>query len=199
MRKKVDKQYVLNRETLDYDVVEQPSLIKRSLRAVLLYAVSSVSLFVLSLFLLTDVFHLKTPKRMIVEMEAREWHSKLDMVQRRLESADMALQDMERRDNSLYRSVFGMDVIPEDIRNAGYGGVDRYADIRERDYTGELTSSMMHSDVLLKKAYVQSKSFDQVDTAGKLFQRASGLRLRHTRGPHTQGPLRQASWRGPGA
>ena len=162
MRRKLDRQYILNRETLDYDVVEQPSLIKRSLRAVLLYAVSSVSLFVLSLFLLTDVFHLKTPKRMIVEMEAREWHSKLDMVQRRLESADMALQDMERRDNSLYRSVFGMDVIPEDIRNAGYGGVDRYADIRERDYTGELTSSMMHSDILLKKAYVQSKSFDQV-------------------------------------
>lgn len=162
MRRKIDRQYILNRETLDYDVVEQPSLIKRSLKAVLLYAVSSVSLFLLSLFLLTDVFHVKTPKRMIVERDAREWHSKLDLMQRRLESADMALQDMERRDNTLYRSVFGMEIIPEDIRNAGYGGVDRYADIRERDYTGELTASMMHSEILLKKAYVQSKSFDQV-------------------------------------
>lgn len=162
MRRKIDRQYILNRETLDYDVVEQPSLIKRSLKAVLLYAVSSVSLFLLSLFLLTDVFHMKTPKRMIVERDAREWHSKLDLMQRRLESADMALQDMERRDNMLYRSVFGMETIPDDIRNAGYGGVDRYADIRERDYTGEVTSAVTYTDILLKKAYIQSKSFDQV-------------------------------------
>ncbi|CCY36547.1 peptidase M23 family [Alistipes sp. CAG:831] len=162
MRRKTDKQYVLNRETLDYDVVKQPSTVQRYLKTVLLYTFSSVSIFVLSLFLLTDVFDMKTPKRLLVERDAKEWHSKLDLQQRRLESASAVLADMERRDNSLYRSVFGMERIPEDIRNAGYGGVDRYADIRERDYTGELTSAVMLSDILLKKAYVQSKSFDQV-------------------------------------
>lgn len=162
MRRKTDKQYVLNRETLDYDVVKQPSTFQRYLKTVLLYVFSSISVFVLSLYLITDVFELKTPKRLLVERNAKEWHSKLDLQQRRLESASAALADMENRDNSLYRSVFGMEKIPEDIRNAGYGGVDRYADIRERDYTGELTSAVMLSDVLLKKAYVQSKSFDQV-------------------------------------
>ena len=162
MRRKTDREYILNRETLDYDVVEQPSALRQSLKTVLLYAVSSISVFILSLFLLTDVFHLKTPRRMLVEREAREWHSQLDMLQRRLESASMALGDMERRDNALYRSVFGMEKIPDDIRAAGYGGVDRYADIRDRDYTGGLTSAVMLSDVLMKRAYVQSKSFDQV-------------------------------------
>ena len=162
MRRKTDKQYVLNRETLDYDVVKQPSTFQRYLKTVLLYVFSSISVFVLSLYLITDVFELKTPKRLLVERDAKEWHSKLDLQQRRLESASAALADMENRDNSLYRSVFGMEKIPEDIRNAGYGGVDRYADIRERDYTGELTSAVMLSDMLLKKAYVQSKSFDQV-------------------------------------
>ncbi len=162
MRRKTDKQYVLNRETLDYDVVKQPSTFQRYLKTVLLYVFSSISVFVLSLYLITDVFELKTPKRLLVERDAKEWHSKLDLQQRRLESASAALADMENRDNSLYRSVFGMEKIPEDIRNAGYGGVDRYADIRERDYTGKLTSAVMLSDVLLKKAYVQSKSFDQV-------------------------------------
>lgn len=162
MRRKTDREYILNRETLDYDVVEQPSALRQSLKTVLLYAVSSISVFILSLFLLTDVFHLKTPRRMLVEREAREWHSQLDMLQRRLESASMALGDMERRDNALYRSVFGMEKIPDDIRAAGYGGVDRYADIKDRDYTGGLTAAVMLSDVLMKRAYVQSKSFDQV-------------------------------------
>ena len=61
-RKKSDKHYILNRETLDYDVVEQPSVLKRSLGTALIYAASSAVLFVLSLFLFTGVFHLKTPK-----------------------------------------------------------------------------------------------------------------------------------------
>lgn len=162
MRRKSDKEYILNRETLDYDVVEQPSEFRRWFKTILLYTVSSVSVFILSLFLLTDVFNLKTPGRMIVERDAREWHSKLDLLQRRLTAASASLEEMEHRDNSLYRSVFGMDPISDDIRNAGYGGVDRYADIKERDFTGRLTSAMMLSDILLKKAYIQSKSFDQV-------------------------------------
>lgn len=161
-RKKSDKHYILNRETLDYDVVEQPSVLKRSLGTALIYAASSAALFVLSLFLFTGVFHLKTPKRLLVERESREWHSKLDLMQRRLESASAALDDMERRDNTLYRSVFGMEKIPEDIRRAGYGGVDRYADLRLTDCTGALTSASELSDMLLKRAYIQSKSFDQV-------------------------------------
>lgn len=162
MRRKSDKEYILNRETLDYDVVEQPSEFRRWFKTILLYTVSSVSVFILSLFLLTDVFNLKTPGRMIVERDAREWHSKLDLLQRRLTAASASLEEMEHRDNSLYRSVFGMDPISDDIRNVGYGGVDRYADIKERDFTGRLTSAMMLSDILLKKAYIQSKSFDQV-------------------------------------
>ena len=162
MRKKIDRQYILNRETLEYEEVEQPSTTKRYIRTVVSYAVSSISVFVLSLYLITDVFHTRTPKGMIVYRDYSEWRSKLNLLERRLEAADHSLLDMERRDNMLYRSVFGMETIPDDIRNAGYGGVDRSADIRSRDYTGPLTSAVMRSEILLKKAYIQSKSFDQV-------------------------------------
>ena len=162
MRKKIDRQYILNRETLEYEEVEQPSTTRRYIRTVVSYAVSSISVFVLSLYLITDVFHTRTPKGMIVYRDYSEWRSKLNLLERRLEAADQSLLDMERRDNTLYRSVFGMETIPDDIRNAGYGGVDRYADIRSRDYTGTLTSAAMRSEILLKKAYIQSKSFDQV-------------------------------------
>ena len=162
MRKKIDRQYVLNRDTLEYEEVERPSTTKRYIRTIISYGLSSISVFVLSLYLITDVFHTRTPKAMIVYRDYSEWRSKLNLLERRLESASLALSDMERRDNMLYRSVFGMETIPEDIRNAGYGGVERYAYIKNRDYTGTLTSAMMRSEILLKKAYIQSKSFDQV-------------------------------------
>ena len=51
MRRKTDKQYVLNRETLDYDVVKQPSTFQRYLKTVLLYAFSSVSVLTFIIFL----------------------------------------------------------------------------------------------------------------------------------------------------
>ena len=162
MHKKIDRQYILNRETLEYEEVEQPSTTKRYIRTIITYAASSISVFILSLYLITDVFHTRTPKGMIAYRDYSEWHSKLNLLERRLDAADKALMNMERRDNMLYRSVFGMETIPDDIRNAGYGGVDRYADISSLDYTGVLTSTVMRSEILLKKAYIQSKSFDQV-------------------------------------
>ncbi len=112
MRKKIDRQYILNRETLEYEEVEQPSTTKRYIRTIITYAASSISVFILSLYLITDVFHTRTPKGMIVHRDYSEWRSKLNLLERRLEAADQSLLDMERRDNMLYRSVFGMETIP---------------------------------------------------------------------------------------
>ncbi len=156
------KKYVFNKETLTYDEVAELSDRGRSIRTVLVYAFSSISLFILSLYLLTDVFGLQTPKSLIIETRLSEERSKLDFLNRRLDAVSYELEEMARRDNMLYRQVFGMEQIPDDIREAGYGGVDRYADVRDRDYSGMLTSSIIRSDVLLKKAYLQSKSYDDV-------------------------------------
>ena len=82
MRKKIDRQYILNRETLEYEEVEQLSTTRRYIRTVVSYAVSSISVFVLSLYLITDVFHTRTPKGMIVYRDYSEWRSKLNLLER---------------------------------------------------------------------------------------------------------------------
>ncbi len=156
------KKYVFNKETLDYDEVAAPSDRRRSAGIFLLYAFSSLSLFMASLYIVKDVLGLKTPKSIIIETRVAEERSKLAFLNRRLEAVSYELEEMERRDNMLYRQVFGMEQIPDDIREAGYGGVDRYADVRDLDYSGLLTSSIIRSDILLKKAYLQSKSYDDV-------------------------------------
>lgn len=161
--KQVTRKYRLNRDTLDYEEVVQPSRGRLYFKKFLLYGFSSVSLFLFSLYLITDVFDAKLPKSAIIISAHREWVSRMEVLNRRMDVIQASLNEMERRDNMLYRSVFGMEPIPSDVREAGYGGVDRYSYLSDRDYYGNVTAAVMRSDILLKKAYLQSKSFDQVE------------------------------------
>ncbi|MBO7257010.1 MAG: M23 family metallopeptidase [Bacteroidales bacterium] len=161
------KEYIFNKKTLSYELAEQSSLFSSSLRKMLLYSVSGVAFFLLILYVTTDILEITTPKTLLLEKNYKEWHSKLNLLGRRLNDIDQQLNEMERRDNNLYRSIFGMEQIPMDVRSAGIGGVDRYSYLESADFSGVLTRSVMKSDVLAKKAYLLSKSLDQISLYSK--------------------------------
>jgi murein DD-endopeptidase MepM/ murein hydrolase activator NlpD len=82
----------------------------------------------------------------------------------KLKEAGNILDKITARDNNVYRAVFEEDTIPYTVRNAGFGGVDRYAKygnlgIENSDLLIEIYRRM---DILQKKAYIQSKSFDRI-------------------------------------
>lgn len=156
------KEYRFNSDTLEYDAVKEESKVSRSLKSAVLYSVSVFLLFIAMVALDQRGFEIKTPNRLIVEKNSKEWSSKLDILNRKLERVDSKLKEMSTRDNNIYRSIFGMEILSEDVRNAGYGGVDRYSYLSDLDHSGVVASSVIMSDVLTKKAYIQSKSFDQI-------------------------------------
>ena len=77
------------------------------------------------------------------------------------------LTELELRDNNIYRPVFGMEEISADVRNAGFGGVDRYAYLDDYRSLELLKKAEMNMDILYKKAFVQSKSYDDVSYFAK--------------------------------
>lgn len=164
---KRNKEYILNEKTLSYDEVKASSAWKKSLRKFFAYTLSSVSIFVLAMYLSLEVFDIKPLKTMVLEKEYKEWHSKLNIIQKRLGEVEAELISIERRDNNLYRSIFGMEQISADERNAGIGGVDRYSYLEVADFSGILTGTVVKSDVLAKKAYLLSKSLDQISLYSK--------------------------------
>ena len=74
---------------------------------------------------------------------------------------------MQMRDDDIYRSIFGMHEIPAEVRNAGFGGVNRYEHLEVVDNDGLLINTVVRLDVLTKKTFVQSKSFDEVEQLSK--------------------------------
>ena len=72
------------------------------------------------------------------------------------------LKDIQERDNTIYRVIFEAEPIPVSIREAGYGGVDRYNKLRDYYNADLIVDVTKKVDQLSKQLYVQSKSYDEV-------------------------------------
>lgn len=154
------KKYIFNSRTLTYEV-KRRSRRSRIFRYAAFFT-SSLGLAVLYFWLYTSVFGLELPKTALLKKENAEWCSKMEVMNRQLDNYDEVLASLQMRDDDIYRSIFGMNEIPAEVRNAGFGGVNRYAHYEGMDQNGLLKSTAVRIDVLAKKTYVQSKSFDEV-------------------------------------
>ena len=153
-------QYVFNSRTLSYELKKRSKLAR--VMRVLLGIGGSVALAVLYMWIYTSVLDLELPKTMLLKKENAQWRSKVEVMNARLDEYDRTLVTLQHRDNGIYRSIFGMNEIPSEVRNAGFGGVNRYSHYDDIDTDGLLKRAAVRLDVLSKKTCVQSKSFDEI-------------------------------------
>lgn len=100
------------------------------------------------------------------EKELRTENSRLlaqyNVLSKRLDQALGVLQDIQQRDDNLYRVIFMADPIPDAIRKAGYGGTNRYEQLRDMANADLIINTTQKMDLLNRQLYIQSKSFDEV-------------------------------------
>ena len=154
------KRYVFNSKTLSYEV-KRRSKKSRFFRSLMLFAVS-LGMAVFYFWLYAYVLDLEPPKTALLKKKNAEGCSRVEMLNRKLDESSEALTSLQMRDDDIYRSIFGMNEIPSEVRNAGFGGVNRYAHYDDVDPNGLLKKTAVRIDVLTKKTFVQSKSFDEV-------------------------------------
>ena len=125
-------------------------------------------LFLFYMWFYVFVLGADLPKTAILKLQNAIWSTRMDQMSKQLDRYDQLLSLMEMRDNRIYRSVYGLDEIPEAVRGSGLGGEHRYAAL-EGTALLDITRRL---DVLEKRAYIQSKSFDDVaavqQTAGDM-------------------------------
>lgn len=155
-----EKKYIFNEQTKSYEID------RRSTRAAL-YRTGAVLLaglacFLLFFFLSSRVWHLATPKERWMTRRNRVLTEQLMLLSNRTEDQYAALLDLSRRDNLIYRPVFGMEELGNDVREAPLGGEDRYETYLGLDHQFLMTLAARRVDQLTRMAYVQSRSFDDV-------------------------------------
>jgi len=150
--------YRFDPHTLSYKKIDRTSK-KYILQAIAFFAVS-----IFMAFLVNWVFtsHFETPKEHQLKQENKNLLFKYDMLAQKIEGINSVLNQVEQRDDNLYRPIFELDPIPNQFREAGVGGANRYNDMRKYAKAETIISVAKKLDKVKKKLYVQSRSFDAV-------------------------------------
>lgn len=150
--------YHFNTSTLKYERVIV-SWKKRLLR-VFGWLATAVVFGALIMLVAYNVFD--SPKEKRLKRQLEESTLQLELLKQRADQVEAVLGDLQERDNTIYRVIFEAEPIPQSVREAGFGGAERYRNLRS-DYNGELLVDVTKRiDKLSKQLYVQSKSFDEV-------------------------------------
>ena len=150
--------YRFNTESLSYDRV-RPSLKKR-----LLILASYVSIL-LVIAILLNVFYASvfdTPREKALKRENNLLNNQYEVLSQKIGQLETILEDIEKRDDNIYRTIFNADPIPHSVRDAGTGGVNRYEYLEGYDNSEKIIETAKRLDKLSKAVYVQSKSYDDV-------------------------------------
>ncbi|MDR0668048.1 MAG: M23 family metallopeptidase [Prevotellaceae bacterium] len=150
--------YRLNAETLLFEVTHISGGVKFK-RFVYGFL---VSLLLAVGYYMIYIQYFATPHLLSMRRSNADLLVKYDLLNKRFEDANAFLSQIQRRDNNVYRATFGLDIIPSSIRDAGFGGVDRYSYLEESNHASILIPTSQQLDILLKKAYIQSISFDTI-------------------------------------
>ena len=150
--------YRFNPESLSFDRIERS--FKSKFFRFLAYLVSSVVIGG-GLLLVISLFY-DLPKERMLKRENKYLLTKYEMLSKKMDQAISVLDDIQNRDDNIYRVIFEAEPIPSSQRNAGFGGVNRYADLegyRNSDIVSEMAKTL---DEIMNKIYVQSRSYDEV-------------------------------------
>ncbi|MFC4720703.1 M23 family metallopeptidase [Geojedonia litorea] len=150
--------YYYDSDTLSYRKIERKKGTTITYAAVFLLA-SALFGF---LFVFIASQFVQSPKERALARELQNMQLQYKLLNKRVNDAFAALENVEERDNGIYRLYFEANPIPEEQRRAGFGGINRYSKFEGYDNSKLIIESNKRLDVLQKAIVVQSRSLDEI-------------------------------------
>lgn len=152
--------YIYNKDTLLYEVHKESGLSRTLKAGGFVFCVLALTAFFFWGW--TSFLGLDLPKTAALKKTNAEWQAKYELINRHMDIAEETLSEIELRDDDVYRSLYGLEEIPAEVKNAGFGGVNRYAYLDELGGSALLKSTAKRLDVMAKRSSVQSGALDEV-------------------------------------
>lgn len=103
-----------------------------------------------------------TPKEKGLIRENQQLATQYKILNNRFDLIEKTLEDLQKRDDNIYRVIFEAEPIPPSVRSAGFGGTNRYLDLQGYKNSDLVIETAQRLDKITKKLYIQSKSYDEV-------------------------------------
>jgi len=156
--------YKYDSETLSYIPVET----KKSTHFVygFLFLLASALMGLLFVFVF-GLMNVETPNVKKIKRENENLVLNIELMNRQLESGFAVLSDIEKRDNTIYRTYFDANPISDAKRKSGLGGVNRYQSLEGYSNSDLIIKARKKIDQFRKELAVQSESFDEIAQLAK--------------------------------
>lgn len=129
---------------------------------ILLFILSAAAFGLLGLFILINASILATPKEKMLEREVAEFKTNYTLLNKKIDLIAEVLDELEVRDNEIYRAYFNTAPIPEEQRRAGLGGLNRYKEFKNLQNEKLLRLTTEKVDIIAKQTAIQSRSLDDI-------------------------------------
>ena len=152
------EKYFYNPHTLQYEKI------RTSASQILLKVfgfLATVTFFAFIIIILAFTF-LDSPKTKRLVRELEQMDLNYQILEERMDISVSVLTELEERDDNLYRSIFEAEPISKDVRNMGFGGSARFEELNKLSKAELVKSTYSKMELLERKLYVQSKSFDEI-------------------------------------
>ncbi len=115
------------------------------------------------IFFITDIYF-ESPTKAALRKENEELKLYYDILEKDMKEVNQMLTVLEERDDDIYRIIYGVQPIPEEVRKAGVGGSQMYRELLEKGLQREelILSNMKKINSLKKQMYIQTKSYDEI-------------------------------------
>ena len=150
--------YRFNPESLSFDRVRVG--IKAWLLKAFTFFTASIVIWIIYTIIFSYFFDSPKEKKLIRDNE--ELKINLKLLSNKSDQLSKVLEDMQQRDDNIYRVIFEMEPIAKSVREAGFGGTNRYEELERLTNSDLIIKTSSRLDVLSKRMYIQSKSYDDI-------------------------------------
>jgi murein DD-endopeptidase MepM/ murein hydrolase activator NlpD len=155
--------YYYDPETLSYREIRRKKRKTLKFAGMFLLAAAIFGFF----FVLIASQYFESPKERALSRELDNMQLQYQILDKKVDEAFAALENVEERDNAIYRLYFEANPIPEEQRRLGFGGVNRYTRFEGYDNSKLVIDANRKIDMLQKSVVVQSKSLDEIAILAK--------------------------------
>ncbi|MES2544873.1 MAG: M23 family metallopeptidase [Bacteroidota bacterium] len=149
--------YYYDSENLAYRKIKTRK--RKKVGYIALFLFSAALFGVLSFVVLLNTSFFETPKDRFLTREMDNLKLRYSLLNKKMDQAEEVLENIEERDNNLYRIYFNTAPISDEDRK---GSVNRYKDLEGYDNSDLVINTTKRIDMIVNQLVVQSKSLDEI-------------------------------------
>lgn len=157
--------YYYDSETLSYRKIEPKK--GKNIAKILVFLLGIVATSFLLLIAYLNIPNVETPKEKAYKREIENMKFQYEILNKRMDQVVNVLENVEDRDNNIYRVYFEANPITSEQRQSGFGGINRYKNLEGFENSEIITETAQKLDQLSKRVVVQSKSLDEIAEMAK--------------------------------